>query len=98
MRSWLTTSKLFFAPILEVHQLVVQRGAVVALEGVGCAQPLRTGKDVGRNGLVEESRKLGVREADAVERLEFLAEVALQRFAGLGCRRGRCTPDPGAFQ
>ena len=59
----------------------MQRGAVLALEGIALTQPLRTGKDVGGDDLVEEPRELGVHESDAVERFEFLAEVALERFA-----------------
>jgi len=38
MRSWLITSKVFFAPILDVDQSVVERRAVIPLETVPFAQ------------------------------------------------------------
>lgn len=59
----------------------MQRRPVLALEGVAVAQALRAGEHIGRDDLVEEPRELGIGEADLVERLELLAEVALQRLA-----------------
>ena len=69
------------APVLDVDEGVVQRRAVVAGEAVALAKCAGGGEDVGRDDLVEQALELGVGEADAVERLELLAEVLLQRGA-----------------
>ena len=69
------------APVLDVDEGVVQRGAVVAGEAVALAQGAGGGEDVGGDDLVEQARELAVGEVDAVEGFELLAEVALQRGA-----------------
>lgn len=70
-----------FAPVFEVHQGVVQRRAVVAGEAVHCPEGLRRGEDVGGDDLIQQAGELGIREADAVQGLELLAEVLFQRGA-----------------
>ncbi len=70
-----------FAPVLEVDQAVVQRCAVVAGEGIDAAQGLGSGEDIRGHDLIEQAGELGIREADTVQGLEFLAEIALQRGA-----------------
>ncbi len=68
-RSCLTTSKVF------------KRRAVFAGEGVGATDGLAGGVDVWRDDLVEQQGELRIRQGDAVERLEVLAEVGLERDA-----------------
>lgn len=67
-----------FAPILEVHQRVVQWHAVVAGEGVDPAQGFGSGEVIGNDDLSQQAGELGVGEADAVEGLEFFTKVPLQ--------------------
>jgi hypothetical protein len=67
-----------FAPVLDVDQGVVQRGAVVADEGVAVPQGSGGGKNIGGDDLVEQAGELAIGEVDAVEGLELFAEVALQ--------------------
>ena len=69
------------APVLDVDERVVERRAVVAGEAVAFAQGAGGGEDVGGDDLVEQALELAVGEVDAVERLELLAEVLLQRGA-----------------
>lgn len=69
------------APILDVHQGVIERRAVVAGAGVDLAQGLDRGEDIGGDDLVEQPRKFAVREANAIESLELLARICLQRGA-----------------
>ena len=69
------------APVLDVDEGVVERRAVVAGEAVAFAQGAGGGEDVGGDDLVEQALELAVGERDAVERLELLAEVLLQRGA-----------------
>jgi len=69
------------APVLDVDQGVVQRRAVIALEAVAFAQMAGSGKNVGCNDLLQQPVKLAVNEVDAVQALEMLAEVLLQRSA-----------------
>ena len=66
------------APVLEVDQGVVQRGAVVAGEGVALAQGAGGGEDIRRDDVFQQAGELAVTQVDAVECLELLAEVALQ--------------------
>jgi len=70
-----------FAPILDVHERVVQRSTVVAGEVFDAAEGLGGGENVGRNDLIEEALKLTVRELHMVEGLKLFAEVFLQRRA-----------------
>lgn len=70
-----------FAPVLDVDQGVVQRRAVIAGEGVDLAEGLGGGEDIRRDDLVEQAGELAIGEPDAVEGLEFFAEVAFQRGA-----------------
>ena len=67
-----------FAPVLDVDQGVVQRRAVVADESVDRAESAGGREDVGGDNFFEQAGELGIGEADAVEGLEFLAEVLLQ--------------------
>ncbi len=67
-----------FAPVLDVDEGVVERGAVVAGEAVDLAEQGRGGEDVGGDDLVEEALEFAVGELDAVEGLEVVAEVAFE--------------------
>ena len=67
-----------FAPVLDVDEGVVQRRAVVAGEGIDLAEDLGGSENVGGDDLVEEAGELAISEADAVEGIEFLAEILLK--------------------
>lgn len=67
-----------FAPVSDVDQGVVQRGAVVAGEGIAVAQGAGGGEDIGGDDFVEQAGELTIGEVDAIEGLELFAEVALQ--------------------
>ncbi len=69
------------APVGDVDQRVVQRGAIVAGEGVAVTQPLRGGENVGGDDFVQQAGKLGIGQGDLVQRLEVLAEIGFQRGA-----------------
>jgi hypothetical protein len=66
------------APVLDVDQGVVERCAVVALEGVDAAQRLRGVVDVRRDHVVKQALEFAFGELHAVKRLELLAEVGFQ--------------------
>ena len=66
------------APVLEVDQLIVQRGAVIALEGIAMAKVFGAGENIRVDDVIEQAGKLVIGESDAVERLELLAEILLQ--------------------
>ena len=67
------------APVIDVHQRVVQRRAVFADEAVARAQRLRRGKDVRRDDLFEQPGEFLVGKLDTVELLELVAEVGFKR-------------------
>ena len=67
-----------FAPVLEVHQRVVQRCAIVASEGVDAAQDPGGGVDIRGYDFIQQPGELGFRQLDAVQSLELLAEILLQ--------------------
>lgn len=71
--------KVVLAPVLEVDQHVVQRGAVLALEIAVFAQGFGSLEDISVDDLITQSGEFGVGEADAVEGLELIAEVLVQR-------------------
>ncbi len=75
------------APVLDVDQGVVQRGAVVAGECFALTQLPGRGVDVGRDDVVQQAGELAVGQVDPVQGFELLAEVAFQRGA---------VPDVGA--
>ena len=54
------------APVLDVDQGVVERCAVVALEGVDAAQRLRGVVDVRRDHVVKQALEFAVSEFDAI--------------------------------
>ena len=66
-----------FAPVLDVDQGVVQRRAVVADEAVALAQGAGGSEDIGGDDLLQQTREFAIGEPDAVEGLEFFAEVFL---------------------
>ncbi|OPZ61164.1 MAG: hypothetical protein BWY88_00346 [Synergistetes bacterium ADurb.Bin520] len=70
-----------FAPVFDVDQGVLEGCAVVALEGVALAHDAGGDEDVRGDDALQQSVKLVVREAHAVQGLEVLPEVALQRRA-----------------
>jgi len=67
-----------FAPVLDVDEGVVERGAVVTGEAVDLAEQGRGGEDVLGDDLVKKALEFAVGELDAVEVLEVLAEVAFE--------------------
>ena len=67
-----------FAPVLDVDQGVVQRRAIVAGEIVDRAEGAGGGEDVRRDDLLQKALEFAFGEADAVEGLEFFAEILLQ--------------------
>jgi len=85
------------APVLDVDQRVVERGAVVAGEAVYAAEYFCGTEGVGRDDLVEKTLELAVGQLDAVECLELFAEVALKRGAvsDAGAAAGIPCRDPG---
>ena len=66
------------APIIDLDQRVVERRTVIAREGVAVAECVRCGEHVRGDNFVEQTLELGIRQADVVQRLEFLAEIALK--------------------
>lgn len=64
-----------FAPVLDIHQGVGQRSAIVAGEVIFPTEDASIGKDIRRDDLVEQALEFAVGEADAVEGFEFLSEV-----------------------
>lgn len=71
----------FSAPVFDIHQGVGQRGAIVAGEVILLADDAGSSEDVRGNEFVEQALKFAFGKADAVESLEFLAEVFFQRGA-----------------
>ena len=72
--------KAVLAPLFEVHQGVLQRRAILAHEGVALAQALGVGEYAGADDLLQQAR-IAFCQVYAIERLELLAEVPLQRDA-----------------
>ena len=70
-----------FAPVTDIHQGVVQGGAVVSGEGVDFPERLGGGENIGGDDFVQQAREFGIGEFDAVQGFELLAKVALQRGA-----------------
>jgi hypothetical protein len=70
--------EMVLAPVFDVDQREVQRRAIVAGEGIDAAQGLGSDEDICRDDFVEQPGKLGIRQTDAIERFEFLAEVLFQ--------------------
>ena len=71
--------KVVFAPVADIDQRVLQRGAVVALEGVAFAQDFGRFKDIRLDYLVTQPGKFHVRQVYPVKRREFLAKILFQR-------------------
>lgn len=67
-----------FAPVFDVDEGVVQRGAVVAGEVVDFAEGAGGGIDVGGDDVVEKAVEFAIGELDAVESFEFGAEVLFE--------------------
>ena len=71
--------KVVFAPVADIDQGVLQRCAVVALEGVAFAQDFGRRKDVRLDYLVTQPGKFRICQVYPVENREFLAKIVLQR-------------------
>jgi hypothetical protein len=69
------------APVLDVHQGVVQRCAVVPSEGIDAAQGLGSGKDIRGDDFIQEPGELSFGQLDSVEGFKLLAEVFFQASA-----------------
>ena len=61
-----------------MDQRVVERRTVIAREGIAVAKCVRGGEHVRGDNFVEQTLELGIRQADVVQRLEFLAKIALK--------------------
>ena len=70
-----------FAPVLDVDERVIERRAVVAGEAVAVAERVGGGEDVGGDDFVQQALELVVGQLDAVQCLELLAEIRLERSA-----------------
>ena len=68
-----------FAPVLEVHEGVVQRRAIIACKRIDATQGLGRGKHIRRDDFVQQAGEFGIGELDAVKCLEFLSEVLFER-------------------
>src|SRR4051794_33028696 len=66
------------APVVDVDERVIKRGAVVAREAVAVAERVRGREDVRGDDLIQEPLELRGRQLDVIERLELVAEVRLQ--------------------
>ena len=80
--------KVVLAPVPDVHQGVVQRRTIVALEAVDVAKPLGSAVDIGRDDAVEQALKLAVSQMHAVQRFELGSEVGFERGA-VCCHHGQ---------
>ncbi|SFE02466.1 hypothetical protein SAMN05428977_100513 [Nitrosomonas sp. Nm166] len=69
------------APVLDVDQGVKKGCAVITLKAVEFAQVAGGRKNIQGNDLLQQPVKLAIGEVDAVQGLEMLAEVLLQRGA-----------------
>jgi len=67
------------APVLDVDKRVVQRRAVIASKAITLAKHAGSSKNVRRDDFFQKALEFAVGQRDAVERLELLAEVFLQR-------------------
>ena len=67
-----------FAPVFDVDQGVVERRAVIAGEGVDAAQGAGGSENIGGDDVFKQAFEFAIAQIDAVERLKFLTEVALQ--------------------
>ncbi len=76
------------APVVDVDERVVERGAVVAGEAVAVAERVGGGEDVRGDDFVEQTLELAVGQADVVERLELFAEILSPAWRGRGCPHG----------
>ncbi len=61
MRSWLTTSKRVFAPVVDIDERVVERGAVVAGEAASVAERVGGGEDVGGDDFIKQALEFAIR-------------------------------------
>ena len=73
--------KVVFAPVLDIHQRVIQRRAVIAAEGIDTAQNLSGCKHIRRDDFIQQARKFPIGETDTVEFFELRAEVLLKHRA-----------------
>src|SRR5690625_1847157 len=71
--------KVVLGPVPEVDQHVMERRAVLALEITVFSQGFGGLKDIGIDHLVAQPGEFRIGEAYAVQRLELLAEILLQR-------------------
>ena len=79
--------KCVLAPVFDVDQGVVQRGAVVACEGIAFTQHTCGAKHVSGDDFVQQPPKFRVGERDVIECVELFAEVVFKSCA---------VPDVGA--
>lgn len=65
------------APVLDVDECVVQGGPVVAGEGVALEEGAGCGKDIRSDYFAQQAGELAIRQRDAVQGLELLAQITL---------------------
>ena len=73
--------EIVLAPVFDVDQRVLERRAVVALEGVALPQTAGGGEDVRGDDVLKQSAEFVIGEVHAVQSLEVFAEVPFQRRA-----------------
>lgn len=67
-----------FAPVLDIDQGEIQRGAIVADEAVAIAEGAGGSEDIGGDDFLEQAGKLGIGQINPIEGLKFLPKVFLQ--------------------
>src|SRR3546814_3088310 len=67
------------APVTDVDKRVIERSAIITLEGVDASQCLCSVIDIWCGDTVEQTRKFAISEFDAIQGFEFLPKVGLQR-------------------
>ncbi len=70
--------KLVFAPVFDVDQGVLQRGAVFACDSIALPEYFRGGKHIGGDDFIAQAGEFCIGEVAAVQCLEFFTEIALQ--------------------
>ena len=66
------------APVGDVDQRVIERGAVVAGKAVPVAERMSGGEDVVGDDLTEQALEFAIRQVDVIKRFELLTEVLFE--------------------
>jgi hypothetical protein len=71
--------KAVFAPVFDVDECVVQRGAIIAFDGIAITQGLSGAENIRRNNFIQQPLKFGFGQGDTIELFELSAKIAFQR-------------------